>query len=372
MPSSPAEFFLTKRSLSEIKAELLPAYFPAWAETATGEELILADLNTGFDSNGASTAALKIRETFTEGENATKNEAKTLKLFLGDASKTALEKLKQSLETEGEEKPQLPENTFFLNDPETQETLLKTLKKVPALLTAEPFSSEAVQETLATVLKRKATDLFLLFEIKKLEKTFLAENPTVFLSQLFGSDLPAIKAQYLAEKSPKRREQFLLEQLENGFRKLKYFPLSFRINPPSKGNSAILLLAGKTKSTYFRAKEWLQSYSDRQEDGVPLFGANLNYQPAAIPGFSDFLNKYSLRNLTQELAGLKSDFHYQTIRQVYESHSPGTGYVLANYLAAFRALQQQGNVNLVDAQNKKVPKVTPEAVVFYRLHTAAK
>lgn len=370
MLSPSPNFFQTKRSLSEIKAELLPAYFQIWAETAAAEELVLADMNAGigYEANGDKAAPLHIQQTFQEAENATENEAKTLNIFLSDASKTNLEKLKQNLQNPEEAEPQLPENIFLLNEPNTAETLGKTLQKVPGLIAADPFSY--AQEILAETISNKSADLFLLFDYKKLEKTFLAENLTDFITQLFGEALPEMKAKFQLQKSSKLKEQFLMEMLENGFYKMEFQPLVFKINPLVKaGNSTYLLLANRNKGIYFQAKEWLQTYSEFQEDGVPLFGVNLNYQPAAIPGFSSFLNVYSLGNLTQELAKLKSEFHYQTIREIYETHSLGKNYILANYLAAFRNLLKSGKVNLVDANNKKVTKVTPEAVVFYRLHS---
>ncbi|KAA9340250.1 three-Cys-motif partner protein TcmP [Adhaeribacter soli] len=371
MLSPSPDFFQTKRGLSDIKAELLPAYFKVWAETAASEELVLADLNAGngLEANGEKAVALKIQEA----ENATENEEKNLNLFLSDASKANLEKLKQSLQhatEEGEDEPRLPENTFLLNEPEAREMLAETLKKVPGLVAADPFSYALGEEIIANVIQNSSADLFLLFDFKKLEKAFLAENPTGFLTHLFGEALPESKPKYQLQKSPKLREQFLLEHLESAFRKIGFYPLSFKINPPGKsGNTVYLLLISRSPENYFRAKEWLQTFSEKQEDGVPLFGVNLNYQPAAIPGFSDFLNKYSLESLTQELAKRKSDFHYKTIREVYESHSCGTNYGIANYLSAFRQLYKAEKVNLVDASNKKVTKVTPEAVVFYRLHS---
>src|SRR5688500_16569991 len=101
MFSSLQKFFHTKRSLSEIKAELLQAYFNVWAETVNAEEeMILADLNAGngYEANGEKAAALQILEGLQEAKNATETEAKTLKLFLNDPAKTNLEKLKQNLE----------------------------------------------------------------------------------------------------------------------------------------------------------------------------------------------------------------------------------------------------------------------------------
>src|SRR6188472_1618303 len=131
MLSTSPNFFQTKRSLSEIKAELLPAYFKVWAETVHAEEVILADLNVGngYEANGEKAAALQIQEEFLEAKNATENEAKNLKLFLNDPSKTNLEKLKQSLEIPEEVEAKLPKNIAFLNESETQETLLKLLQK---------------------------------------------------------------------------------------------------------------------------------------------------------------------------------------------------------------------------------------------------
>ncbi|MBK0403234.1 hypothetical protein I5M27_09570 [Adhaeribacter sp. BT258] len=376
MLSPTPNYFQTKRSLSEIKTELLPAYFRVWAETQTSEALLLADLNigSGFETNGEKAAALQIQETYKQAENATENEAKTVKLFLSDAPKTNLEKLKQNLEIpaeeEGEEEPRLPGNITLLTEPEACETLGKTLEKVAGLVVADPFSYASAQEIIVEAIAKTNADLFLLFDFKKLEKSFSAPNPSVFTEMLFGEALPAIKTKLQLQKSPKLKEQFLMEELGKAFRKQAFHPLTFKINAPGKGgNTAYLVLAGKTAATYFQAKAFLQTYSEFQEDGVPLFGVNLNYQPSSIPGFSDFLNPFSLTNLTQELAQRKSDFHYQAIREVYEAHSIATNYILANYLTAFRNLQKQEKVNLVDASNKKLTKITPEAVVFYRLHS---
>src|SRR5687768_7144036 len=117
MLSTSPKFFQTKRSLSEIKAELLPAYFRVWAETVHAEEVILADLNAGngYEANAGKAAALQILEGFQEAEKATETEAKTLKLFLNDPAKTNLEKLKQSLEIPEGEETKLPENISLLN-----------------------------------------------------------------------------------------------------------------------------------------------------------------------------------------------------------------------------------------------------------------
>lgn len=368
----PSNFFQTKRSLSEIKAALLPAYFMVWAEAQAAEELVLADLNAGngLEANGEKAAALQIFEAYQETGNDPENETKTLKLLLSDASKTNLEKLKQSLVIpEAEEELQLPANIYLLPEPETLKTLGVLRAKVPGLVVADPFSYEVAAEIVAETIAESNNDLFLLFDYRKLERTFLAESPGVFLAQLFGEELPELKTQFQLRKSPKLKEQFLLEALEKAFRNRNLYALFFKINPPGKtGNTFYLVLAGKAATTYFQAKAFLQAYSEFQEDGVPLFGVNLNYQPAAIPGFSEFLNRFSLTNLTQDLAQSKSDFHYQTIREIYETHSLDTPYTLENYVTAFRKLQKAGTVNLVDANNKKVPKVTPVAVVFYRLH----
>lgn len=296
---------------------------------------------------------------------------KTLKLFLSDASKTTLEKLKQSLVIPEEEATRLPEIAYFLNEPETQKTLSTLLKNQPGLLAADPFSYALAEETIAKASRKNEADLFLLFDFKKLEKSFLSEGDSVFLQQLFGGIWAELKTRFQLQKSPKLKAQYLTDELEKAFRQQKCYPAVFKINAPGKtSGSTYLFLVSKRPATYFKAKEWLATFSEFQEDGVSLLGVNLNYQPAAIPGFSNFLNKFSLQNLTQELAARKPDFHYQTIREVYETHSLATPYVLANYVAAFKQLSAAGTVNLVDANNKKVTRITPEAVVFYRLHTS--
>src|SRR6187397_757389 len=115
MLSPSPNFFQIKRGLSEIKAELLPAYFKVWTETVNSEEVILADLNVGngYEANGEKAAALQLLGGFQDAENATETEAKNLKLFLNDPSKTNLEKLKQSLEIPEEVEAKLPKNIAF-------------------------------------------------------------------------------------------------------------------------------------------------------------------------------------------------------------------------------------------------------------------
>jgi hypothetical protein len=145
--------------------------------------------------------------------------------------------------------------------------------------------------------------------------------------------------------------------------------LSFKINTPPKGQAGFyVFIASKRPAIYLKAKEFLFPYSECQEDGVPLWGVNLQYVAPSIPGFSKYLTPYCQENLMEELARHKSDFHFKTVQEIYAQHSPGKPYILANYLEALAALQADGYINYMNKQHKQVKTISATTIIFYRLH----
>jgi len=379
MPASnPASFFHQKRSTAEIKAEISTAFFRTWCdlhlsdeENTAGEELItFLDLNagSGLDAEGKALTPIKVLEIISESAVSDTDVTNRVKTVFTDGNKAILNKLKENLEAQafyaelGHPPIILDElsQNDFLTDLSTNAT--------PALMLIDPFSYKWVQEVFSGTVLQGNSDLLLVFEFAKLQKAVQPEQLNS-LRNFWGNRLAAIHRFYLTTGSTIKREKFITDQFAQAFQDHHYYPLSFKINSPNKKQTShYLFFASRSKAAYLKMKELLQTYSDLQMDAVPLFGANLQHEAPAIPGFFKFSHLFCLENLVEELAQKKKDYHFQSIQQVYEDHSPGTNYVLPNYLTAFTTLRDLGHINILNSANKQVKTVTEAGIVFYKLH----
>lgn len=147
--------------------------------------------------------------------------------------------------------------------------------------------------------------------------------------------------------------------LDKGYRTFK-----FRINfPHKKQTSHYLIFVSKVDLAYTRIKEIMMKYSDYQEDGVPLFGANLKQTQTSL--FHDHY-KYSIVNLAADLAKKAHLFNNKTLEVIYEKHNVGTNYIKDNYKVAYEKLKLQNKVEFLNAKTGHVVnKITYTCVIRY-------
>ncbi len=164
-----------------------------------------------------------------------------------------------------------------------------------------------------------------------------------------------------------------MQALATVFKEAGFYPFTFNILAPGKNlASQYLVLFTQSLPVYLGIKGLMQAYSEYQEDGVPLFQVTNKPPVPLLPGFFQYLSKYTLDNLTEELARSRSQFHYKTLQAIYEEHSVGTNYIKSNYRQALEKLRADGVLYPVDAQNKKVKAFTNTSVIFYNLHRSKK
>ncbi|QMU30214.1 three-Cys-motif partner protein TcmP [Adhaeribacter radiodurans] len=371
-------FFKQKRTAAEIKYEILKSYFTDWCaqvlQTTPPAELILyIDLLAGntFTEENIITGPGLILEQIYQTKDKADDLNSVVKTFFYDATKAVLDKLSVDFEQLSflENVEHLP---VILNNPDQRVYLAGLLnKQIPALFITNPFSNLFTQELLAPAVLQTQADLFLLFSPNKLRSFWELNQETNNLSFLMGESLTVLKQYAQKESSGRKREQFTVDTLVSSLQEKKYFPLVFKINLPDKAQTShYLLFAAKTQEAYFLMKETIARYSDFQEDGVPLFSINQKPQMPLLPGFFQYLSKYTYAGLLETLSDNRRQFHYRTIQEIYEEHAVGTNFIKANYLQAFTDLRQQGRVNLVNEQNKQVKTVSEKAIVFYKLHSS--
>ncbi|WP_158267508.1 three-Cys-motif partner protein TcmP [Adhaeribacter arboris] len=370
-------FFKQKRTAAEIKSEIVKAYFSKWCaqiltQLAPSPETILyVDLLAGNlvnEDNSLAEAGLILEQIYRSQETE-QNLNTIVKTFFYNASKAELEKLATDL-------AQLPfrenlENApVILNEPDQRTYLVELLKeRVPALFITNPFFTLLAQELLAPAVQSGNTDLLLVFSPNKMRGAWDSSQERNDLIVLLGEEITSLKEYAPKENSSRKKEQLVVDTLISKLQENQYYPLFFKINLPGKDQTShYLLFAARTKQAYFLMKEIIARYSDYQEDGVPLFSVNQKPQMPLLPGFFQYLSKYTFTNLLEALSSNRREFHYRTIQEIYEDHAVGTHFILTNYLQAFSELRQQGRINLVDAKNKQVKTISENAIVFYKLH----
>ena len=380
MPASnPADFFKQKRTTAEIKAEIGLAFFRVWCDlhlseaenTAAANTATFLDLNagSGLDAAGKALTPVKALEIISESAATATDLNKLVRTVFTDGNKAALNKLRENLEALNLY-AQLKHPPIILDETGQTEFLSDlSANAAPTLMLVDPFSYKWAQEVFANSVQQGHSDLLLVFDFAKLQKAVQPEQVNG-LRDFWANRWQAIQDFYLTIGSPVKREKFVIDQFALAFQDNHYHPLAFKINAPDrKRTSHYIFFASRNTAAYLKMKELLQLYSDWQIDAVPLFGANLQHEAPAIPEFFKFSHPFCMENLVEELAQKKKSYHFQCILQVYEDHSPGTNYVLQNYLTAFTTLRDRGHINILNSSNKQVKSVTSASIIFYKLHS---
>lgn len=375
MSGAPLDFFKVKRSASEIKSEILEAFFPAWCALFQNQTdppadiLLYVDLIAGpaFHPDQTLAGPGRVLEQIYQSRGQALDLNAVVRTFFLDPAKSVVEALPAEL-AQLPYLDQLTHPPVVLREPAEQEVLAALLNQPrPALVIIDPFSYPYAQDLFGQVVGQEWVDVLLVFTYPKMRTAVLAAGKGKL--PWLGPRLAELQGYFRRESSARKKEQFALQTVESRLQEHSQYTCTFKINLPHKDQTShYLLWATNRQPAYLALKERLAVYSDWQEDGVPLFTANQPPQPPLLPGFFQYLSKYTLENLREELRTNRRQFHYRTIRDVYEEHSVGTHYVKANYLRAFAALRDQGHLRLVDAKNKQVKAVTENAVVFYQLH----
>ncbi|MDQ4141045.1 MAG: hypothetical protein M3142_11030 [Bacteroidota bacterium] len=370
-------FFKQKRTAAEIKSEIVKAYFPGWcaqvltksappAQTILYVDLLAANL---VDEDYSLAGPGLILDQIQKSSNTEQDLNGVVKTFFYNVSKAELEKLVSDL-TQVSFLDKLEHPPVILNEPEKRASLADLLNQsIPTLFITNPFGNLFAQELLAPAVLNSHADLLLIFSPNNMRSAWEPNQENSGLSALTGESLTVLHGYGKKESSARKKEQFMVDMLVNNLQEKKYYPIVFKINLPDKDQTShYLLFAAKTRQAYFLMKESIAQYSDFQEDGVPLFSVNQKPKMPLLPGFFQYLSKYTFNGLLETLSSNRSQFHYRTIQEIYEEHAMGTDFILANYLQAFAKLRQQGRINLVDEKNKQVKSITGNAIVFYKLH----
>ncbi len=320
----------------------------------------------GYYKDGEPSTPIKILKSIHDSTGRTIDLNKCVKTFFNDSTKSVVESLRNNINN-------LPyyddlyHVPLVLNEKANQRLLENLMNDhCPSLTFIDPFGYSFSQQMLLHSVKNWGSDLFMLFNVNRIRSAVLNDNVNKLMEEIFGHRINLIREYYAREKRPKKREDFIIETFENVFKERKYLTFKFRINFPNKNQTShYLFFVSKARIAYTRIKEIMAKYSDFQEDGVPLFGANLRQLRILVPEYHRYLD-YSIIKLTEIIYKNKNLFEGKSIHQIFESHHIGTNYIRENYKAAIENLREQGLVILVDAKSgKSINKITYTSIAKF-------
>ncbi|RAU82760.1 three-Cys-motif partner protein TcmP [Pontibacter arcticus] len=368
-----SDFFKEQRSTSEIKSELLNEFFKAWCSAQLGGQRYVAnpalafiDLYAGDGTNeeGKPATPVKILNSIF-GSQQKVNLNKIVRTFFNDEKQATAAKLKQHL-------LQLPYYAELIHKPvllheEANFSLLAKLlgTDTPTLLYLDPFGYPFSQQLLLQSVKKWGLDVFMLFSPAKIRAAVTNASEKDILYELFGADrIASIKAFCEKHQDANQREDFITDQLEEIFKEKQYKTFRFKISLPKKNQTShYLFFVSKTDAAYMKMKELMLSYSDYQEDGVPLFGANIKHQ---LSLFQEQY-RYSIKNLTADLAAKASFYNNLPLESIYKHHNIGTNYIRGNYLEAFEQLKKADVVTAINPVSRQpMRKLGFTSIIAYK------
>ncbi|GEO06382.1 hypothetical protein AAE02nite_40460 [Adhaeribacter aerolatus] len=380
--AEPDIFFKQKRTTSEIKDEILPAYFRTWGtiylkalSSQSSKALYFIDVNAGEGNTAAGqpTAPLAILENIHQNTSSEIPPDVPVKTFFVNPTQALADKLNANLE-QLPYLPALPVAPVVRTEIAFQAEYMNALPTdEPTLIFLDPSRPGLTRQLLLKARQGAATDVLLIFNFNKLRQALLADETGDWEADFWGRRLAEVTEINRTEASAKKRESCFMQSLAAVFKDAGFYTFAFNMLAPGKNPvSQYLLFLTQSLPAYLGMKDFMQVYSEYQEDGVPLFRVTNNPPVPLLPGFFRYLSKYTLDNLTEDLARSRSQFHYKNLQAIYEEHSVGTNYIKSNYRQALEKLRADGILYPVDAQNKKVKAFTDTSVIFYNLHRSKK
>ncbi|MBC3541430.1 hypothetical protein ACFSC6_15445 [Rufibacter sediminis] len=359
--TDPKEFFKQKRSTAELKEEIFLKFFPLWCETLfyrqeAVEKVLYLDTSAGLgaEEDGEMPVSFKVLKSIFARTGGRQDLNKVVQPFLYEGNKALAATLPQAAEAlpfyaELHQKP------LFLNLPEHVEMLqAQEPEATAALLLVDPFGNKFSQELWTRSLAHEKTDSFLLFDYKRMTAALREQKSPTSLQTLLGDRLPELRSYFAKTTSAAKKETYALKAFSACLQEKGLQTSRFRINVPGKEQSSHhVWFVSRNELAHTKFKELLLPYCEVQEDGVPVFGANLKTVRLLVPEYSRYL-EFSLVNLMEDLVQHASVYNSMMLEKIYQKHSVGKPYSRENYQTAIEKLKEQGKITLLNPKTGQV------------------
>ncbi|WP_181305857.1 hypothetical protein [Rufibacter sp. XAAS-G3-1] len=373
--TEPKDFFKQKRSPAEIKEAVFLPFFPIWCETLFAvqepvEPVLYVDASAGLglQEAGEWPVSFKVLKSIFARTGGRIDLNKVVQPFLYEGNKALAPTLPQLAE-ELPFYPELHQKPLFLHEPENVAVLQEQDTKASAVfLFVDPFGNKFSQELWARHLKLGKTDFLLLFDYKKVAAALSNQKAPNHLQALLGERLSGLQRYFAKTSNPAKKEAYALKAFSACLQEKGLNSSRFRINVPGKDQSSHQVwFVSKSDLAHTRFKELLLPFCEVQEDGVPVFGANLKTVRLLVPEYAKYL-EFSLVNLMEDLVQNASVYNSMVLEKIYEKHNVGKPYSKANYQTAFEKLKEQGKITLLNPKTGQlVYKLTSACRIKFKV-----
>jgi three-Cys-motif partner protein len=336
-------FFEEATEQSQVKSEIVAAYFGAWvsimARKARSEKLAYVDLfaGPGRYKDGSKSTPIKVMEQIITNPELTKR----IVTIFNDADPISAKALRQELSNlHGYDK--LKYKPQVLNSRVGNEIveLFERMRLVPTLGFIDPWGYLGLSSRLIKAMAKDwGCDCIFFFNYNRINMGI--SNPAVdkHMDSIFGKVNADQLRETLQSLPPKDRELVILNELSSALSegKSKYV-LPFRfVMPNRERTSHYLILVSKHVLGYTIMKDIMWRNSSEYNDGV----ASFSFIPVRNPHQLDFLAMFNPKPLDE--LGIELCKTYKgkclTVKQIIDEHHPWTPYVSKNYKEALRRLE---------------------------------
>lgn len=350
------KFFEEREEQSEVKARIVQKYFAAWANIVVGTasrfkdgKIAYIDLYAGpgrYKDGAASTPLLVLEE-------AIRNEriSKALVTLFNDRDQNSSATLKNEIAA-------LPGIDTLKYKPTVQcnevgkdaEDYFNTTEIIPSFTFFDPFGYKGLSLRLVNgVIKDWGCDCVFFFNYNRINAGITNAKVKEHLDALFGAERANDLRKRVADASPKKRQELILNELSNALSEMgASFVLPFRFKNETGRLTHHLIFVSKHFKGYEVMKDIMHKESSSEEQGVASFA----YSPAdeSMPLLFELSRPLDdLESmLIQEFSGRTLTMH-----SVYREHSVGRPYIKRHYKDALSNLEKNGKLVVRDPEAKK-------------------
>ncbi|MCB9997965.1 MAG: three-Cys-motif partner protein TcmP [Methylobacteriaceae bacterium] len=343
------KFFSEQKEQSEVKARIVAKYFDAWSGVMLGTakrysrdpKIAYIDLfcGPGRYTDGSKSTPIMILE------NALRNPTlrDSLVTLFNDKDPENVASLKVAISEIDNISSLKNQPTIYCSEVDSDaEKMFSSTKMCPTFSFVDPFGYKGLSaKFIRAMIKDWGSDSVFFFNYGRINAGI--SNPLVakHMDALFGEERAEKMRDYVRNKSPAKREVYILEELANSLKDIGapyVLPFKFK-RVDGKRTSHALVFVSKHSLGYGIMKDIMARESSTEDEGVPSF----QYSPADASTPLLFSLSRPLKQLSSDLCNTFAGKSL-TFGEIFARHNVDTPYIQKNYRHALNKLETEGRI----------------------------